>query len=149
MLFAANEKSNDVSSFRIDPNSGALSHLSGSPSPTGSSPTWIRADHTIISVTSKGDNSLRRYTGQPGDRDVGPPAGDARAPGAGKRRGILRFRGALRPTFVYVSNGSIANTISAYSAHLGTGALSEIAGSPIATSAVPGQVAVRSLRPVS
>jgi 6-phosphogluconolactonase len=142
MLFAANEKSNDVSSFRIDPSSGALSHLSGSPSPAGRSPTWIRADDTIISVTSKVDNSLRRYT-------VNQTTGALAVQQVMRTRQApenvavsYEFRGALRPTFAYVSNGSIANTISAYSAHLGTGALSEIAGSPFATSAVPGQVAV-------
>jgi 6-phosphogluconolactonase (cycloisomerase 2 family) len=63
-LYAANNQTFDVSAFSIDPNTGNLTPLIGSPFPAGSGPRSMTLDASgsFAYVANSGDNDLSAYT---------------------------------------------------------------------------------------
>ena len=66
-LYAANNTTNDVSAFAIDPNTGNLTPLISSPFPAGSGPRSMTLDASgsFAYVANAGDNDLSAYTIDP------------------------------------------------------------------------------------
>jgi 6-phosphogluconolactonase len=136
-LYTANQNSGSgsgsVSAFTINPTSGALTPIAGSPFGAGDSPEYAVVDPKgkFIYVTNNGSNNVSAYkiassgaltpvTGSPFATDLGP-VGVTTDP-LGK--------------FVYVANGGLydngANDVSAYTIDKRTGALTPVVGSPFA-----------------
>jgi len=118
---------NGIAAFRIDDHSGKLSQIPGSPYPGGLSPNAIRVDPSgkFAYVANGGGNDISVFKIQStfGLIEILPrtltqknPASLAMDPG-GK--------------FLFVANAN-SNNLTIYSVDSGSGALSEVAGSPVA-----------------
>jgi len=61
-LFAAHAGTNHISVLSIDPVSGVLTRVAGSPFPTGASPSHILIANDVLYVTNAGDNTVSAFT---------------------------------------------------------------------------------------
>jgi DNA-binding beta-propeller fold protein YncE len=133
--------SNTVSGYTINPTTGALTPISGSPFTAGSSPWSVAVDPTgkFAYVTNLGTipGTVSGYTIDPSTGALTPISGSPFAAGTTPRSV------AVDPTgkFAYVANAN-SNNVSGYRIDPTTGALTPISGSPFATGPTPESVAV-------
>jgi 6-phosphogluconolactonase len=135
--YIANRQSNSISAFGIDPGTGALLPLSGSPfASNGTTPTALIVDPNgqFLYVANSGSNTVSVYsinatTG--GLSAVGQPVATGTGPGAV----------VVDPTdhFLYVANLA-SNNISAF--ELGSGTLTPVANSPFEVEAEPASLTI-------
>jgi 6-phosphogluconolactonase (cycloisomerase 2 family) len=126
-LYVANFGSNDVSAYAVEPASGALTPIAGSPFPAGNGPDAIAVDPTgrFAYVSNQADGTISAYLI---DRSSGALRVIAGSPFAA---GPAPTAVAVDPSsrHLYVGNGS-GGSISAFGIDPSTGALTAIAGSP-------------------
>jgi 6-phosphogluconolactonase (cycloisomerase 2 family) len=143
-VYVANSNSNNVSGYRIDAATGALTPISGSPFAAGLTPFSVAVDPTgkFAYVANEGDNegkggNVSAYT-------IDPTTGALTAiSGSHGDAGLAPISVVVDPTgkFAYVAN-SISNTVSGYTIDPTTGALTTISGSPFTTGYFPASIAV-------
>ena len=134
--YVANRQSNSISGFAIDPSTGILTPLSGSPfASNGTTPTALTVDPDgqFLYVANSDSNSVSAYAiGATGALTaVGFPTAAGAGPGAV----------AVDPTnhFLYVANLT-DNTVSAFAISAGT--LTPIVDSPFGVGAEPSSLAI-------
>ncbi len=125
--YVANQKSG-ISAYSVDPASGALKPIAGSPFPSGANSTAIAAgpDGRFIYVADSYLNAIQVYTV---DQTTGALHRLFAVHPAGSQPGAL----ALHPSgkWLYAAN-KFSGNVSAYKINFATGALTEIQGSPFA-----------------
>jgi hypothetical protein len=118
--YVTNNGDNTISGYTIDPATGALSPIAGSPFPTGAQPTSVAVDPSgqFADVTNSGDHTVSGYTIDPGTGTLTAIAGSPFAVG------MFPTAVAVGPSgrFAYVTAGDL----SGYSINSATGALTEI-----------------------
>jgi len=136
VAYVANRQSNSISGFAIDPSSGALVPLSGSPfASNGTTPTALTVDPDgqFLYVANSGSNSVSVYSiGATGALTaVGAPIAAGTGPGAV----------TVDPTdhFLYVANLT-SNNVSAFA--ISGNSLTPIVDSPFSAGAEPASLAV-------
>jgi 6-phosphogluconolactonase (cycloisomerase 2 family) len=125
LAYSANLYGNSISAYTIDPPSGGLTAVTGSPFPTGATPQSVTADPSgkFAYVASAGaSNNLRAYTINPNGSLT------ATVPGSPFSAGKLPHSVVVDPSgrFVYVANQN-SSSISAYTLNP-DGSLASIAG---------------------
>jgi 6-phosphogluconolactonase len=135
-LYSANYNDGQVGGFRIDPFTGALTRVPGSPFPAGSGPYTVAVDPKgrFVYVSNLGGNisayRIHEFSGEltpvPGSPFASPPSG---------------FSLTVEPAgrFLYETNQN--GTVLGFQIDRATGALSAIAGSPFPAGAGPFSVA--------
>ena len=125
---------NTVSAYSIDPSTGALSQIPGSPFGTGQQPEGIAADPSgrFVYVVNSDDDTVSAYSIAPTTGALSPVSNSPFATGAVPWCVVVDPSGR----FAYVCN-SIDNSVSAYSIASATGILSPIPGSPFAAGLGP------------
>jgi 6-phosphogluconolactonase len=122
--------SDSISGFSIDPTTGALTEMAGSPFATGSGAAYVAVDpnDAFAYVTNIFANAVSGYTIDPGSGALTEMA-DSPFP-----TGSQPYDVEIDPTgsFAYVANSG-DNTVSGYSINSQTGALTAITGSPFPT----------------
>jgi len=129
---------NSVAGFTIDPSTGALTAIPGSPFPAGTFP-WAVAVTPLggfVYVVNSGSDNLSAYSMHPTTGALTPVPGSPFATGKLPESVAVDALGG----FVYVAN-THGNTVSGYSV-TGAGELTPIPGSPFATGLGPVSVAV-------
>jgi 6-phosphogluconolactonase len=134
-----NSGSHDVSAYAINNNTGALTPISGSPFPAGTSPVGlsITASGKFAYVVNSGSDDVSGYSL---NATTGTLTAITGSPfGAGTKPVAI----AANPTsrFVYVANLS-SNNVSGYSINSTTGALVPVSGSPVSAGTAPATLAV-------
>src|SRR3984893_11333721 len=131
--------SGSVSGYTIDPTTGALTAITGSPFATGGLPLSVAVDPSgkFAYVANYSDNNVSGYTINPATGALTPIIGSPFP--AGTNPGLV----AVDPSgkFAYVANSS-DNNVSGYTINSATGALTAIAGSPFLAGSGPFSVAV-------
>jgi len=126
--YVANQNSDDVSAYSIDPGTGALTAVAGSPFAAGNSPFAVAVSPSgkFAYAANHNTNNVSAYTINAG---------------TGALTLIQNFAAGVGPRFVtadpsgrfaYVANDQSHN-VSAYAIDASTGVLTEISGSPFAT----------------
>jgi len=137
--FAYVGESGDIYGYRINPSTGALTPIAGSPFAAGLAPYSMAVDPSgrFAYVPNYAGNNVSGYTIDPTTGALTPIVGSPFAAGLGA------ISVAVDPTgqFVYVANGSSDN-VSGYSIDRKTGALTPVPGSPFAGGSIPNSVAV-------
>jgi len=127
-----------VSSYAIDPTTGALSPLPGSPFTAGSGPSSVAVDpsNKFLYVANKLSNNVSAFTV---DGNTGALTAITGSPFAA---GSAPVALAVDPLgkFVYVVNQN-SNNLSVYTLNSQTGVLTPISGSPFPTGISPNSVA--------
>ena len=134
-VYAANTGSNDVSAYTIDPRTGALTPIAGSPFPVGSESLFAGSEPLSVAVDPSGrftyvTNSTGGVSGFMIDSSTGALTAIAGSPFPS---GLFPASVAVDPSgkFAYVADQfSAPNNISAYAIDPSTGVLSPVAGSP-------------------
>lgn len=127
---------NTVSAFAIDPNTGALTQIAGSPFPTGSDPQGIATDPSgkFLYTANSQDTTLSAFTIDSSTGTLTPVSGFPYATLFGPAALAIDPAGQ----FLYVGENS-TNGIEAFSINATTGAIIPITGSPFSPgSAVSG-----------
>ena len=136
--YVANRGSNNISAYTLDPGTGTLAAIPGSPFAAGGLPIGIAVDQSghFAYVVNQIDATLSAFSI---DRNSGALIEIGGSPFA---TGLSPTSVAIDPSssFVYVANGG-AGTVSAYTIGAG-GALTEITGSPYAVGNSPSCVVV-------
>ena len=126
----------NVSAYAIDPATGALSEVVGSPFAAGTNPSSVTVDPSgkFAYVSNQASNDVSAYT-------INPATGALTSIGARVAAGIA-YDVTADPSgkFAYVANGN-SDTVSAYTINA-TGALSEVPGSPFPAGALPTSITV-------
>jgi len=135
-LYVSDFTGNAIDGFAIDPATGGLTPIGGSPFPvaSGNGPSGMAIDSAgkFLFLAHANLNSIFTFT-----RDVNTGALTS-VPGSPFPAGTNPFHLAVHPsnTFLYASNyNDPTGSISAYSIDPTTGTLTEIGGSPFATQA--------------
>jgi 6-phosphogluconolactonase len=119
--------SGNIYGYTINPSTGALTPIAGSPFAAGSAPWSMAVDPSgrFAYVPNSSGNNVSGYTIDPTTGALTPIVGSPFAAGLGA------ISVAVDPTgqFVYVANGSSDN-VSGYSIDRKTGALTPVQGSP-------------------
>jgi 6-phosphogluconolactonase len=128
--YVANFNSNNVSGYAIDPSTGALTAIAGSPFAAGSFPRWVAVDPSgkFVYVVNEGDKNVSGYTIDPSTGALTAIAGSSFTTGGDPRSMAVDPSGK----FAYVAD-FIGNVLG-YTINPSTGALTTIAGSPFAAS---------------
>jgi hypothetical protein len=136
--YVANFNSNNVSGYAIDPSTGALTAIAGSPFAAGSFPRWVAVDPSgkFVYVVNEGDKNVSGYTIDPSTGALTAIAGSSFTTGGDPRSMAVDPSGK----FAYVAD-FIGNVLG-YTIDPSTGALTTIAGSPFAAGQGPQSVAV-------
>jgi 6-phosphogluconolactonase len=136
--YVANNVSNTVSAYSINPTSGALTPVTGSPFADGALPKAMTSDPTgrfVFAANECADSGCSSALGSVSAYSVNPLTG-AITPVAGSPfpAGQLVSSPAIDPTgrFLYVSNEN-DHTISGFAIDPSTGVLTTIVGSPFPT----------------
>jgi DNA-binding beta-propeller fold protein YncE len=128
LAFVTNMNSNTVSAFRVDPTSGGLSPVAGSPFPTDSGPEFlaVAAGGKFLFVGNAGSNTLSAFQIDAASGALTPVLGSPFVSGA-RPEGV-----AVDPMgrFVFVGNQA-SSSISVFSIS-SNGALTPVPGSPFA-----------------
>ena len=132
--YVANYFGDNVSAYRINSSTGALSAVAGSPFAAGSAPRSVTVDPSgrFAYVANFGDGTVWAYTINSATGALRAVSGSPFA--AGRYPGSVTVDPSGR--FAYVANAS-DNNVSAYSINRSTGALRAVAGSPFATGSGP------------
>lgn len=137
--YVANRGSNNISAYTVDPTSGALAAIPGSPIVAGNLPVAIAVDPTgsYAYVVNQMDATLSAFLI---DRNSGALTEVSGSPFA---TGLSPTSVAIDPSssFVYVANGGAAS-VSAYAITAASGSLTALTGSPYAAGNSPSAVAV-------
>jgi YD repeat-containing protein len=130
-VFVANSGSNNVSAYIINPTSGALAAVSGSPFATGTSPMSVSTDLAgrFTYIANSGSNNVSAFSVNRTTGVLSTVAGSPFTAGTGPQTVMVE----PSSEFVYAGNSGSQN-ISEYTLNSSTGALSVISGSPISTS---------------
>lgn len=125
-----------VSGFTIDPTTGALTPITGSPFPTGSGAAYVAVhpNGKFAYVTNIFANAVSGYTIDSTSGALTPITGSPFPTGSQPYGVVVDPSGS----FAYVKN-SADNTVSGYAINSATGALTPMTGSPFSTG-VGGQV---------
>jgi len=125
--YVTNMNSNSISAFEVDPNTGTLSPLPGSPIATGSAPEFLAADASeqFLYVANSSSNDVSAFQI---DRMTGAltPVPGSRFPAGSVPKGVAL---ATSANLLFVANEG-SNDISAFKIDAMTGALAAVAGSP-------------------
>jgi 6-phosphogluconolactonase (cycloisomerase 2 family)/environmental stress-induced protein Ves len=127
-----------VSAYAINASTGALTEVSGSPFGAGFNPYSVSVDPTgkFVYVANDGSNSVSAYTINSGTGVLTQIncGGGAGCVGAGFAAGQNPRSVSIDPSgkFLYVANKTTSD-VSAYAINAGTGALTQVTGSPFAT----------------
>ena len=138
MAYAANQGSNDVSAYTINPTTGALTAITGSPFVAGTTPLSMAGDPTAKFAyvanyfNGAGGNSVSAYAINPTTGALTAVTGSPFAAGTNPRSVTVDPTGR----FAYAANQN-SNNVSAYTINGTTGALTPITGSPFAAGASP------------
>jgi 6-phosphogluconolactonase len=124
--YVANFNSNNVSGYTIDPSTGALSSIAGSPFAAGSFPRWVAVDPggKFVYVVNEGDKNVSGYTIDPSTGALTAIAGSPFTTGGDPRSMAVDPSGK----FAYVAD--FTGNVLGYTINPSTGALTAIAGSP-------------------
>jgi 6-phosphogluconolactonase len=135
--------SNSVYGFTIDPDSGALTPVPGSPFAAGHSPTSVAVDTNtqFAYVTNFDSNTVSGYRIDQITGALTPLPGSPFATGVEPQSIALTKVAKGTVQFVYVTN-SYSNSVSGYKIDPTTGALMPVPGSSFATGKAPWSVAV-------
>src|SRR5262249_37820197 len=130
-VLVANSGSNDVSAYSINPGSGALAPVSGSPFLAGSSPMSVSTDlqGRFAYVANNGSNDISAFAINPTTGVLSRVAGSPFAAGTGPQSVVVDGSSE----FVYAGNFGSQN-ISELALNPATGGLSAISGSPLGAS---------------
>jgi YD repeat-containing protein len=130
-VLVANSGSNNVSAYTINPASGALAAVSGSPFATGTSPMSVSTDlpGRFAYVANNGSNNVSAFGISQTTGVLSPVTGSPFAAGTGPQSVLVE----PSSEFVYAGNSGSQN-ISGYTLNSSTGALSAISGSPLGAS---------------
>jgi len=144
-VYAANTGSNDVSAYTIDPRTGALTPIAGSPFPAGSAPVSVAVDPSgkFAYVANFNSSTVSAYTIDPRTGALTPIAGSPFPVGSESLfAGSEPLSVAVDPSgrFTYVTNST--GGVSGFMIDSSTGALTAIAGSPFPSGLFPASVAV-------
>ena len=150
-VYAADSGGSSVLAFTVDPVSGALTVVSGSPFTGGFLPTAIAADPSgRFLYTVNGDGTITVLGIDP---NTGALASLGNLPSrAGTSMAITSGTApvAYVPQFAYVANAGLSsgsNNISGYSINASTGALSAVSSSPFAEGFSPTSIFADPLAP--
>jgi 6-phosphogluconolactonase len=137
--YAANFYSSNVSAYSINPATGALTAVPGSPFATGMNPWHVVGDPTgrFAYVANANSNNVSAFT-------IDAATGALSAiPGSPFAAGSYPKSLAVDPTgrFAYVANAN-SNNVSAFTIDAATGALTAVPGSPFAAGSSTFSVAV-------
>lgn len=124
-VYVANVISNNVNVYRVDPQSGALTQIPGSPFPADKGARAVVLTGRFAFVPNRIANTVSAFTVDSTTGALTPVPGSPFPTGTDPRAGTADPSGR----FLYVAN-SISNDISAYAIDQNTGALSPINGSP-------------------
>jgi 6-phosphogluconolactonase (cycloisomerase 2 family) len=124
--YVANFNSNNVSGYTIDPSTGALTAIAGSPFAAGSFPRWVAVDPSgkFAYVVNEGDKNVSGYTIDPSTGALTAIAGSPFTTGGDPRSMAVDPSGK----FAYVAD--FTGNVLGYTINPSTGALTAIAGSP-------------------
>jgi 6-phosphogluconolactonase (cycloisomerase 2 family) len=130
-VLVTNSGSNDVSAYTIDPASGALAAVSGSPFLAGTNPTSVSTDvlGRFAYVTNSGSNDISAFSINPTGVLV-PVTGSPFTTGGTSPQSVVVDSSS---EFVYAANSGSQN-ISEFTLNPSTGALSAISGLPLGAS---------------
>ena len=130
-VLVANSGSNNVSAYTINPASGALATVSGSPFAAGTSPMSVTTDLAgrFTYIANNGSNDISAFSINQTTGVLSPIAGSPFTAGTGPQS-VAVDRSS---EFVYAGNFGSQN-ISEFTLNPATGALSPISGSPVGTS---------------
>jgi len=135
---AANSASSNISVYAIDPTTGALSRVPGSPFATGTTPKSVAVDATGLYVlVANGSSGISVYSINTTSGFLTPVAGSPFAIGAGATGVTVDSVSNV----VYVPDSS-SDTIAAYSINATNGSLTAIGGSPFVTPLEPGYAGI-------
>ena len=137
-LFVANQTSNNISAYTIDPPTGALTEVSGSPFSTAAGPSSLATAGSVLFVANQGAGQVSAYTFDSKTGALTAAGGSPVAAGVSPRSLGVDPSGK----FLYVADAS-ANTVLAFNIQTG-GQLSAISGAGVATGAMPANVLVHS-----
>jgi 6-phosphogluconolactonase len=141
--YVTNGGSNNVSAYTVDPTTGSLTTITGSPFAAGNLPVAIAVDPTgtYAYVANQTDATISAFAV---DRTSGVLT---QISGSPFTTGPSPTSVAIDPSssFLYVTNSG-AGTVSAYAIAVGSGALTAVSGSPFATGGSPSSVAVDPVR---
>jgi DNA-binding beta-propeller fold protein YncE len=133
-----------VPGYTIDPGTGALTPIVGSPFAIGSWPVSVAVDPSgKFAYVANAFGNVLGYTIDPSTGALTATAGSPFPAGAGPESVAVDPSGK----FAYVANGF--GNVSGYTINPGTGALTAIAGSPFRAGALPVSVAITPLVPFS
>ena len=129
-----------VYAYAINPASGALTQVYGSPFGTGRDPTSVAFDPKgkFLYVPDEGDNNVSAYTINPSSGALTQVAGSPFGANSHPFSVAVDPKGA----FVYVTNHSGADSVSAFTINPSSGALTQVAGSPFGAGPDPAGVAI-------
>jgi hypothetical protein len=137
--YVANSNGNNVSGYTINPTTGVLTPIAGSPFAAGFDPESVAVDPSgkFAYVANNDDNNVSGYTINPTTGVLTAIAGSPFAAGENP------ISVAVDPSgkFAYVANSG-DNNVSGYTIDPTTGVLTAIAGSPFAAGTAPMSVAV-------
>ena len=140
----ANADANNVSGYTIDPSTGALTAIAGSPFDAASEPSSVAVDPSgkFAYVANEVSGSTGNVLGYMINPSTGALTAIAGSPFAA---GFAPFSVAVDPSgrFAYVANVNSGN-VSGYTIDPSTGALTAITGSPFPAGAGPVSVAITS-----
>jgi 6-phosphogluconolactonase (cycloisomerase 2 family) len=131
-VLVANSGSNDVSAYSVNPASGTLTAVSGSPFLAGTSPVSVSTDilGRFAYVANNGSNDISAFDVSPATGALIPVTGSPFPTGGTGPQSVV-VDGPSE--FVYAGNSGSQN-ISEFSLNPATGALSAISGSPLGAS---------------
>lgn len=139
--YVANSESHTVSAFTIDPETGTLAEIEGSPFPAGGSHPWSIAVHpsgAFLYVLNFATRTISIFGIAASTGALVEIAGSPCSTGGTYPSWI-----AVEPTgkFVYVTDSN-ANGVSAFAINQTTGALTPLGGSPFGTGISPVSIAI-------
>jgi 6-phosphogluconolactonase (cycloisomerase 2 family) len=136
-LYAAINQGNDLSGYLINPSTGALTPISGSPFGAGTTPMTVRVDPSgrYAYVTNANSNDISAYAINSSTGALTPIAGSPFSSGGPSPMGL-----AIDPSGAFLFVTTNWNIISVFSIQSSTGALTPISGSPFASDS-PGPTA--------
>lgn len=138
--YVVNSGDNTISAFLINSSNGALTAVTGSPFPTGSTdPISMDVDPSGVFayVANFGSNNISAFSIDAATGALTAVAGSPFPTGAGPQSIVTDPFGK----FVYVTN-SPANNVTGYTIDSATGALTAVAGSPFMAGSAPSAVTV-------
>jgi 6-phosphogluconolactonase len=139
IVIVANEGSNDISAFAVNPVTGALTAVPGSPFAAGTDPQAMAFYGGYLFVTNAGSDDVSAYTIDTDTGAVAVPSTTATGKGP---TSIAVISNQFDYQFVFVANHGGSNDISVFSFDVATGVLTPIAGSPFPAGGNPLNLAV-------